>query len=453
MSAPQSRGKKTFPGCTIRNTPSELIHCVVWAKYLFNQLFGEEDADQDVSPDTADPEAALENSAVLQRISTRTWAKESGYDPEKIFNKLFKTDIEYLLSMEKLWEKRTPPVPVEWLKAETKNGNFSTQKILTFEENMQLFGESILQLKEKLKSEGEDGMLVWDKDDASAMNFVACTANVRAKIFGIAQNSIFEIKSMAGNIIPAIATTNAMVAGLIVMQALSILQGNLKKCKNVYVRRTPNPAKKLIAPCVLDPPNPSCYVCAEKPEVTIKLDTQTCTLGDLKEKILKTRLGMQAPDVEMDGSGTIILSSEEGESDENLPKPLCEFGIIHGSRLRADDFLQNFDIALNILHSQELPDDELFQIVAQSGEVAPKTEENVNNNEKPTETNNNDEDDSDLVIVENDAKAKGDQTPPTEKKRKLSSVGEGDGLNQNAKKPRMCPAVVNELDDDIMIIE
>lgn len=50
--------QKTFPGCTIRNTPSEPIHCIVWAKHLFNQLFGEEDPDQDVSPDTADPEAA-----------------------------------------------------------------------------------------------------------------------------------------------------------------------------------------------------------------------------------------------------------------------------------------------------------------------------------------------------------------------------------------------------------
>jgi ubiquitin-like 1-activating enzyme E1 B len=26
---------KSFPGCTIRNTPSEPIHCIVWAKHLF----------------------------------------------------------------------------------------------------------------------------------------------------------------------------------------------------------------------------------------------------------------------------------------------------------------------------------------------------------------------------------------------------------------------------------
>ena len=47
---------RTFASCTIRNTPSLPIHCIVWAKHLFAQLFGEEDADNDVSPDMNDPE-------------------------------------------------------------------------------------------------------------------------------------------------------------------------------------------------------------------------------------------------------------------------------------------------------------------------------------------------------------------------------------------------------------
>jgi len=39
--------------------------------------------------------------------------------------------------------------------------------------------------------------------------------------------------AMAGNIIPAIATTNAVIAGLIVMEALKILSDNLSKCSTV----------------------------------------------------------------------------------------------------------------------------------------------------------------------------------------------------------------------------
>lgn len=60
--------QKTFASCTIRNTPSLPIHCIVWGKHLFAQLFGEEDADNDVSPDMNDPELGLtENSGKLFR--------------------------------------------------------------------------------------------------------------------------------------------------------------------------------------------------------------------------------------------------------------------------------------------------------------------------------------------------------------------------------------------------
>ncbi|KAA3675038.1 ubiquitin-like 1-activating enzyme E1 B, partial [Paragonimus westermani] len=62
---PRGAGQRTFPACTIRNTPSEPIHCVVWAKYLFNQLFGEPDVDdEDVSPDLTDPDLQRNETTV-----------------------------------------------------------------------------------------------------------------------------------------------------------------------------------------------------------------------------------------------------------------------------------------------------------------------------------------------------------------------------------------------------
>ena len=39
--------------------------------------------------------------------------------------------------------------------------------------------------------------------------------------------------AMGGNIIPAIATTNAVIAGLIVMEGLKVLAGEFTKCRTV----------------------------------------------------------------------------------------------------------------------------------------------------------------------------------------------------------------------------
>jgi ubiquitin-like 1-activating enzyme E1 B len=73
---------------------------------------------------------------------------------------------------------------------------------------------------------------------------------------------------MAGNIIPAIATTNAIIAGIVVLHAFNVLQNNLESCQTVYLRPKPTARNQLIVPeKFLNPPNPKCCVCSPKPEV------------------------------------------------------------------------------------------------------------------------------------------------------------------------------------------
>ena len=57
-------------------------------------------------------------------------------------------------------------------------------------------------------------------------------------------------------------------------------------------------------------------------QVTVYLDVQTMTVKDLEDEVLKKTLNMVAPDVILDGKGTVIISSEEGETAENNPKKL-----------------------------------------------------------------------------------------------------------------------------------
>uniref|UniRef100_A0A8C5J859 SUMO-activating enzyme subunit 2 n=1 Tax=Junco hyemalis TaxID=40217 RepID=A0A8C5J859_JUNHY len=470
--------QKTFPGCTIRNTPSEPIHCIVWAKYLFNQLFGEEDADQEVSPDRADPEAAWEPAEAearalasnedgeIKRVSTKEWAKSTGYDPVKLFTKLFKDDIRYLLTMDKLWRKRKPPVPLDWAEVQKQEQNIpdqqnessavlKDQQVLNVRSYADLFSKSVKTLSLHLAEKADGEALIWDKDDPSAMDFVTAAANLRMHVFGMNMKSRFDIKSMAGNIIPAIATTNAVIAGLIVLEGLKILSGKIDQCRTIFLNKQPNPRKKLLVPCALDPPNPSCYVCASKPEVTVKLNTHKVTVLTLQDKILKEKFAMVAPDVQIeDGKGTILISSEEGETEANNHRKLSDFGIRNGSRLQADDFLQDYTLLINVLHSEDLEKDVEFEVVGDAPErIGPKPSEpaskNISNgsDDGAQPSTSTAPEQEDVVIVDSEDEGTSSNAADAEsrsRKRKLEKGCECGG----AKRSR-----AEQEQDDLMIVE
>ncbi|KAL2722839.1 LOW QUALITY PROTEIN: SUMO-activating enzyme subunit 2 isoform X1 [Vespula squamosa] len=401
--------QKTFPGCTIRNTPSEPIHCIVWAKHLFNQLFGEEDPDQDVSPDTADPEAtdtaaqvSLETESSskgnINRISTRSWAQSCDYDSKKLFTKFFHDDIKYLLSMENLWKKRRPPIPLDWSNLpdgvpgsskEMAEPGLKDQQRWSIAKCGTIFAEAINNLNKSLKSNQEttpDNHLIWDKDNQHAMDF-------RVLIFELIFLEYHKkqdlISTMAGNIIPAIATTNAIIAGLVVLHAFYILENKLKECRSVYLRLKMNHRNQLLVPEKnVNPPNPKCYVCAPTPQAVLAADTSKMTIRELDELVLKNRLNMIAPDVIIDGKGIVVISSEEGETEENNNKILEEFGIKDGTILKVDDFHQNYSLTITIMHRErpsikdESPE---FLILANEEDLMPKEENN--DSEKPSTSN------------------------------------------------------------------
>lgn len=171
--------------------------------------------------------------------------------PQLLFDKVFKTDIERLRSMEDMWRFRQPPEPLEYkslmvealrvLESTSKDAIIQDgQKVWSLEESLIVFNDSLqrlskrmLELKKAHSGSGPSPMIEFDKDDDDTLDFVASSANIRSTVFGIDRKSRFEIKSMAGNIIPAIATTNAIVAGLCVLQAFKILKGEYPKTREV----------------------------------------------------------------------------------------------------------------------------------------------------------------------------------------------------------------------------
>ncbi|XP_044741483.1 SUMO-activating enzyme subunit 2 [Chrysoperla carnea] len=506
--------QKTYPGCTIRNTPSEPVHCIVWAKHLFNQLFGEEDADNEVSPDSSDPELykpetppdtvpgpgsssepapkrmriqtfklntvecspstnevierlskdpdckpadllrivrdaeawrlpnvppvvfqspespdedskaskenippreyreeanrsdskTNENSENIQpdgnvkRTSTREWAREGGFSPELLHKKFFVDDIEYLLSMKTLWKTRRPPTPSQINISELPDdvnagyeGLDRTMKVWTWPMCTKVFADSLKILAERYTKLEAGDYLTWDKDDDVALDFVTACANIRSYIFGIPSKSRFDVKAIAGNIIPAIATTNAIVSGIAIFNSLNILKNNLTKITTVHLRKYPNPNGELFLPEKnIIPPNPECYVCASQNEVIVDVDVNRMTVEEFEKSVLKEALKLGAPDVAIPSKQLILISSEEGETEANNKKTLIEMGVTNGSILHADDFDSDNKFSIIIRHSARMNLDEpLFTIknLVQAKVPEVKAPEQKSDNE-PKESDN-----------------------------------------------------------------
>ncbi|KAM0803003.1 hypothetical protein BDR22DRAFT_879572 [Usnea florida] len=337
---------KSFPVCTIRSTPSQPIHCIVWGKsYLFTEMFGTSEEETPEFDHSEDSENAKEIENLRQESQALNSIRQSmGSDDfaRKVFDKVFKDDINRLRSMEDMWKTRKQPNALDFdgiLKEASRikpSIAQQDQRAWTLAENFAVFCDSLDRLRTRLQaSQAQSGadtaapVLTFDKDDEDTLDFVAASANLRSIIFGIELKSKFDIKQMAGNIIPAIATTNAMTASLCVMQAFKVMRGDLNKAKMVFLERS---AARAINSDTLKPPNPNCNVCGVMSS-TLIVDPDRATLNDLVDDVLKGQLGYGDEFSINNEVGTLY----DPDLDDNLSKRFSDLGV------KADSFLTIID--------------------------------------------------------------------------------------------------------------
>ncbi|KAI1740614.1 hypothetical protein F4680DRAFT_447936 [Xylaria scruposa] len=358
---------KSFPVCTIRSTPSQPIHCIVWGKsYLLNEIFGasEDQAVLDTSEngDNAKEIAELKKeSEALRKIRESVGTEKFS---QMLFDKVFNADIVRLRSMEDMWKSRTPPEPLQYESVLRQATEAITakqsviqdgQKVWSLEENLVVFNDSldrlskrILDLKKQYGDDSPQAMISFDKDDDDTLDFVAASANIRSFVFGIEQKSRFDIKQMAGNIIPAIATTNAIVAGLCVLESFKVLRGEYEKAQEVFL--TPFAGQRLLAPDRPRGPNPDCPICSNY-QTSVCVDLTRATLNDLVEDFVKLQLGFGDRDFAVNSDTGLLYDPDE---TDNLQKLLSELGVNQNSFVTIVDEEEDdtfINVVLNIQSS------------------------------------------------------------------------------------------------------
>lgn len=375
---------KTFPVCTIRSTPSQPIHCIVWGKsYLFTEIFGtsEDDApEMDNGEDPANDADEIANlrreAQALKRIRGSMGSKDF---PRLVFDKVYKEDIERLRSAEGMWKTRKAPEPLDFdqLSQEALGvGDTIAQKdqvVWTVAENFAVFLDSLRRLSDRLeqtKATAEQdipaAILTFDKDDVDTLDFVTASANLRAHIFGIEMRSKFDIKQMAGNIIPAIATTNAMTAGLCVLQAFKVMRGELEKAKMVFLVRS---TERVLSCEGLRPPNPDCPSCSVV-QSTLVVDTSRATMSDLVNDFLPGLGYSEELSVSTEAG---VLYDPDPDFEDNLPKKLSELGIKDETFLTIIDE-QDENPRVNVVFSisdQKIDDEKPIRLTEEL-QIAPK---------------------------------------------------------------------------------
>lgn len=378
----QAKGTpKTYPICTIRSTPSQPVHCITWAKeFLFTQLFDDSSttmssndvesqqkkAIEEETDDKMEIEAMMKETNELLQLRTlinHLRLENRNRFIQELIKKIFSHDILRLLSIETLWTYREKPEPLDFEKymsdLDTLVQSNDSDKLLNEDtkvwstlENLFVLYRSSQNLQNRLNA--LEAAISFDKDDEDTLNFVAAASNLRCINFHIEPQSKFDIKQIAGNIIPAIATTNAIISGFSCLSSLRYFDpkfsGDMKKVakesSSVFISIKPN---KYVTGASLVDPNPNCPVCSFARGI-VRLNSE-----DLKTLTLDDFLGTIRKKYHYEGDISIVLDDSkliyDFDFEDNLENKLEDIEAFKNGGIiiqDEEDKLENLDLFIQI---------------------------------------------------------------------------------------------------------
>ena len=350
------------------------VHTIVWAKELYKLLFAEKLEESMLYEDPQGEEPStymkdvLDFRAILKDSSKQQ--KDIEAATQALLKKLYVDEIQKQLDMGRYKAAKKTPAPLgaEIITAGTviqtpPSSTKATDVLWTPTECV----TEVLACLTQAHKEPDVLLPAFDKDDDLAMRLVTATSNLRSHVFQIDPlQSLYSAKGIAGNIIPAIATTNAIVSGLQMIQVVNILKGQMKtgekggflqeSCQYINCIRQSTRNGLYLTASKLNPPNPKCFVCRQA-TVPLTINVGNWTLEAFLKRIVKQELGFEEPSLMLDGD----IIWEEGEDADtkayqpNLVKTLNKLpcgGIQHGTVLEIEDFSQDLQVNVCMAHQE-----------------------------------------------------------------------------------------------------
>eukprot|EP00980_Cylindrotheca_fusiformis_P007968 scaffold1697_cov120-Cylindrotheca_fusiformis.AAC.50 len=389
--------QKVYPICTIRSTPSMPVHTIVWGKELYKLLFNGKVEESMLYEDVNGEEPSTYMDSVTQ-LRKMLWKTDTNMETLQesvadLMRALYVTEIQKQLDMGRYKAAKKSPTPLndETLKTGVTRGIGDCSSTTSIWTNEQCLAQIVDCVTLAANTPRTEVLESFDKDDGAyhclkhMCRFLVLLCSSPGP-HRLGNASLYSAKGIAGNIIPAIATTNAICAGLQVLQCFSILRQQLTKApeevdvkeacyySNCIRNKTRNGL--YLTASSLEPPNPNCFVC-KNANIPLTLNTNEWTLENFLKLIVKKKLGFEQPTVIL--AGDFIWEEGDGadmeEFQPNLQKVLSKLpcgGIQNGTVVEIDDASQNLTIQMSVTHQEVWEGEEVEDNPFLVGAVPPK---------------------------------------------------------------------------------
>lgn len=207
----------SIPICTLKQHPYKYEHLVQYGKDYFHGKFNKDISNLKIGEFNID-------SIDIIHIAIRE------------FEKIFNDSVNEILKDkdDKYWVNKMKPIPIEF----NKDNNDHLEFILLFvrlyyeaiNEKTEIELDDIKYLSDYHTDVKEDDLVIshvnpieFEKDYDLHIDFVRSLSNLRALNYGMKSHDNFDVKKIAGKIIPAISTTTSLVSGLSAIEVIRVV--------------------------------------------------------------------------------------------------------------------------------------------------------------------------------------------------------------------------------------